>query len=80
MFESFLLFGCILFLIVLVYSFQMRQRLHTKYATSCDVTYYPKKESIYTPSTPSSPSPSSPINYRDLVSSPDFESLEWYGY
>ena len=35
--------GCILFFIVLTYSYQMRQRKYKNYPTSCDVLYYPEK-------------------------------------
>ena len=38
--------GCILFFIVLTYSYQMRQRKYKNYPTSCDVLYYPEKEEI----------------------------------
>jgi len=44
MFDSFLIFGCIVFIILLVYAFQMRNRLYKDYPTSCDVIYIPKKE------------------------------------
>ena len=46
MFEPFIIIGCIFFFIVLTYSFQMRNRLHKDYATSCDVLYIPKKEKM----------------------------------
>ena len=44
MFQTFATLGSILFFIVLTYAFQMRQRKYKKYATSCDVLYYPEKE------------------------------------
>ena len=46
MLEPILNLGCILFFIVLTYSFQMRQRKYKTYPTSCDVLYYPEKEKI----------------------------------
>ncbi len=46
MIDSLLIFGCILFFIIIVYSFQMRNRMYNKYPTSCDVLYFPKKEKI----------------------------------
>jgi hypothetical protein len=44
MFDSFLILGCMVFIILLVYAFQMRNRLNKNYPTSCDVVYIPKKE------------------------------------
>ena len=46
MFQGLLLIGCIIFLIVFVYSLQMRQRIYKNYTNSCDVLYYPEKEKI----------------------------------
>jgi hypothetical protein len=46
MFESLATLGSILLLAVLTYAFQMRQRKYKKYATSCDVLYYPEKEKL----------------------------------
>jgi len=36
--------GSILFLIILTYAYQMRQRKFKKYPTACDVLYYPEQE------------------------------------
>lgn len=46
MLEPILTLGCILFFIVLTYSFQLRQRKYKDYPASCDVLYYPEKEKI----------------------------------
>lgn len=46
MIQSFLLLGCIFFFILLVYSFQVRNRMYKDYGTSCDIIYFPKKEKI----------------------------------
>ena len=46
MIDSFLTIGSILFFILLTYAYQMRQRKYKKYATSCDVLYYPGKDKI----------------------------------
>ena len=46
MFQPLATIGSILFFIVLTYAFQMRQRKYKKYATSCDVLYYPEKEKM----------------------------------
>jgi len=46
MFESLGILGSILLFAVLTYAFQMRQRKYKKYATSCDVLYYPEKEKM----------------------------------
>ena len=51
MFDSFLILGCIIFIIGLVYAFQMRNRLYKDYPTSCDVIYIPKKEKDIIPKT-----------------------------
>ena len=48
MIQSLLLLGCILFLIIFVYSYQMRSRMYREYPTSCNVTYIPEKEKIVT--------------------------------
>ena len=46
MIDPLLIFGCIVFFILIVYSFQMRNRMYKKYPNSCDVFYLPKKEKI----------------------------------
>jgi len=46
MFESLSIFGSIILFAVLTYAFQMRQRKYKKYATSCNVLYYPEKEKM----------------------------------
>ena len=46
MFQTFATLGSILLFVVLTYAFQMRQRKYKKYATSCDVLYYPEKEKM----------------------------------
>tara|TARA_B100000035_G_C20961526_1_gene536767 strand:+ start:642 stop:869 length:228 start_codon:yes stop_codon:yes gene_type:complete len=46
MIDSVLIFFSIIFLGIVVYAFQMRNRLHKKYSQSCDVVYLPKKEKI----------------------------------
>lgn len=46
MIDSILIIGCILFFILLTYSFQMRNRLYKNYPTSCHVTYIPEKDKI----------------------------------
>ena len=63
MLKSFLLIGCIVFFCIVVYAFQMRQRLNTNYPTGCKVTYYPEKEEMLmmplsSPSSPFIPDPS----------------------
>ena len=46
MFETLGILGSILLFAVLTYAFKMRQRKYKKYATSCDVLYYPEKEKM----------------------------------
>jgi len=46
MFESLSILGSIILFSVLTYAFQMRKRKYKKYATSCNVLYYPKKEEM----------------------------------
>ena len=48
MLETLLNLGCIIFFIILTYSYQMRQRKYKDYPASCDVLYYPEKEKIVT--------------------------------
>jgi len=87
MFESFLLIGCIVFFIILVYAFQMRQRMYNSYPTACKVTYYPKKEEILMmpeqsspSSSPSSPpSPSSPFIPDETYRIYDPETIQGFG-
>ena len=44
MLDSLLTLGSILFFILLTYAYQMRHRKSKKYATSCDVLYYPEQD------------------------------------
>ena len=44
MLRPLLTFGCIIFFIILTYSYQMRRRKYKNYSNSCDVLYYPQKE------------------------------------
>lgn len=48
MLEPLLNLGCIIFFIILTYSYQMRHRKYKDYPASCDVLYYPEKEKIVT--------------------------------
>uniref|UniRef100_A0A6C0BSC3 Uncharacterized protein n=1 Tax=viral metagenome TaxID=1070528 RepID=A0A6C0BSC3_9ZZZZ len=57
----------------------MRQQIITKYPSSCDTIYFPKKENmdkyIISSSSPSSPGP----NYKDYLKSfPDLNKIEYY--
>lgn len=86
MFESLMTVLCIFSICFLVYAFQMRNRIINDNYYSCDTLYYPENEKIITPPLSSSPYPesssnpeSSPINYRDYLSSPDFDMMGWYG-
>ena len=75
MFESFILIGCIVFFIILVYGLQMRQRLNTNYPTGCKVTYYPEKEEILMMP---SPSPSSPFIPDESYRIYDSETIQGF--
>lgn len=46
MIETLLVLGCIVFFTLLAMAFQERSIMYKNYATSCDVTYLPKKEKI----------------------------------
>lgn len=46
MLETLLVLGCIVFFALLAMAFQERAIMYRNYPTSCDVTYYPKKENI----------------------------------
>ena len=46
MLEPLLTLGSIVFFILLIYAYQMRKRKYKKYATSCDVLYYPENNKI----------------------------------
>ena len=80
MLESIFNLGCILFFILLTYSFQMRQRKYKKYPTSCDVLYYPEKEKILMIDDlyESSPIPASPY-FKDTVK-PEIYSQKIIGF
>jgi len=47
MLKSFLTFGCIVVMILFVYSYKMRQRIYNN-NISCKVVFLPKKDNIYT--------------------------------
>ena len=80
MLEPVLTLGCILFFIVLTYSFQMRQRKYKNYPTSCDVLYYPEKEEILMVEDlyESSPMPALPF-FKDTVN-PEIYSQKIIGF
>jgi len=79
MFDSVLVLGSICFFCFCVYALQMRQQIITKYPSSCDTIYFPKKENmdkyIISSSSPSSPGP----NYKDYLKSfPDLNKIKYY--
>jgi len=46
MLEPLLTLGSIVFILLLIYAYQMRQRKYKKYPTACDVLYYPEQEKV----------------------------------
>jgi hypothetical protein len=47
MIETLLVLGCIIFFILLAMAFQERSIMYKDYATSCNITYLPKKEKFF---------------------------------